>query len=78
MQKNVPDQKKTVIITVFGIIVVVLAGINRLLLDNTMMSGIVVILSIIFLVALVWLYMSSRRTAVKAQSKGTEPKPKNS
>jgi hypothetical protein len=76
MQKNAPDQKKTLIITAFGIVVVVLAGINRFFLDDTVMSGIVVILSIIFLVALVWLYISSRRAGVKAQPKGTEQKPK--
>ncbi len=77
MIKNTLDQKKAIIIPVLGIVAIVLAAINRFFLDNIVMSGIVVILSTIFFVALVWFYASSRRTAFKAQPKQAKQKPKN-
>ena len=65
--KTEVDQKKTVVLAVFGIVVVVLAGVNRLFLENTVMSGIVVTLSAIFFIAFIWCYIDSRGAALKAK-----------
>ena len=78
MSKTALDQKKTIILMVLGIVVIVLAGVNRFFFDNIVMSGIVVTLSIIFFIALIWVYVSSRRTAVKAHPKGTKQNPSTS
>ena len=77
MKKNSADLKKTVIVTVLGIVAVVLAGINRFFLNNMVISGIVVVLSLVFFVALIWLYATSRRTPIEAQSKQAKQKSKN-
>ena len=65
--KTTVDQKKTVILAVLGIVVIMLAGVNRFFLDNIVMSAIVVTLSVFFFVAFVWVYVSSRRATLKAQ-----------
>lgn len=74
--KTTPDQKKLIVITVLGIVAIVLAAINRFFLDNIVVSGIIVTLSIIFFVAFIWFKVQSRRPAVKAQPKQTKQKPK--
>lgn len=70
--KTTVDPKKTVILSVFGIVAIILAGINRFFLENIVMSAIVVTLSAFFLVAFVWIYVSSRRAAVKTHPKRTK------
>ena len=63
MTKKDFDQKITILITFFGIAIIVLAGINRLFLDNTVISGIVVALSILFFIVLIWLYARTKKKA---------------
>lgn len=77
MSKTALDQK-TIILMVLGIVVIVLAGVNRFFFDNIVMSGIVVTLSVIFFIALIWVYLSSRRGAAKAQPTGTKQNPSTS
>ena len=74
--KTTLDQKNVVMLAVLGIVVIVLAGVNRFLFDNTVLSIIVVTLSVVFFVAFVWFYISSRRAAAKSQPKQTRQKPK--
>ena len=76
MTKTTPDQKKLIAVTIVGIAAIVLAAINRFFLDNIVVSGIIVALSIIFFVAFIWFKIQSRRPAEKAQPKQTKPKPK--
>ena len=72
--KTTPDQKKLISITVLGIVTIVLAAINRFFLENIVVSGIIVTLSVIFFVAFIWFRIKSRSTAVKAQPKQTRQK----
>jgi len=74
--KTNPEQKKLIVITVLGIAAIVLAAINRFFLNNIVVSGIIVTLSIIFFVAFIWFKVQSRRQAVKEQPKQTKQKPK--
>ena len=74
MMKTTPDQKKLISITILGIVTIVLAAINRFFLDNIVVSGIIVTLSIIFFVAFIWFRIKSRSPAVKAQPKQTRQK----
>ena len=74
--KTTPDQKKLISITVLGIVTIVLAAINRFFLDNIVVSGIIVTLSIIFFVAFIWFKIKSRPPSVKAQTKQTKQNPK--
>jgi len=53
LEKYSLNQKKTNII-VFGVLVIVLWGINRLFLQNTVTSAIVVVLITVFFLVLVW------------------------
>ena len=76
MPENASDPKTTVIITAFGIAILVLAAINRFFLSNILISAIVVTLSIIFFGTLVWFYVNKRKAALKAQPKQTKQKPK--
>jgi heme/copper-type cytochrome/quinol oxidase subunit 2 len=76
MMKTNPEQKKLIVITVLGIAAIVLAAINRFFLNNIVVSGIIVTLSIIFFVAFIWFKVQSRRQAVKEQPKQTKQKPK--
>ena len=76
MLKTTLDQKTVVMLAVLGIVVIVLAGVNRFFLENTVMSAIVVTLSVVFFVAFLWFYISARRAAAKAQPKQTKQKPK--
>lgn len=64
-------QKKTAII-IFGILVVVLASLNRLFLQNAVMSAVVVVLIIVFLLVLVWFSIHSRRITFKNVPKRTK------
>lgn len=66
------DQKKAVIM-VFGVLVVVLAAINRFFLQNLAMSVAVVALIIVFFLVLIWFLITSRRVSTKAQTKDTKP-----
>jgi len=74
--KTNPEQKKLIVITVLGIAAIVLAAINRFFLNNIVVSGIIVTLSIIFFVAFIWFKVQSRRQAVKEQPKQKKQKPK--
>jgi hypothetical protein len=76
MPENASDPKTTAIITAFGIVILVLAAINRFFLSNILISAIVVTLSIIFFGTLVWFYVNKRKAALKAQPKQTKQKPK--
>ena len=53
-------QKKIAII-ILGIVVIVLGSINRLFLQNLAMSAIVVVLTIVFLLVLVWFSITSKK-----------------
>jgi sensor histidine kinase regulating citrate/malate metabolism len=48
-------------IIILGILVIVLGSINRLFLENIVMSAIIVILTIVFLIGLVWFSIHSRK-----------------
>lgn len=74
--KTTPDQKKLISITVLGIVAIVLAAINRFFLDNIVVSGIIVILSIIFFVSFIWFKIKARTTTMKVQPKQTKQTPK--
>jgi Flp pilus assembly protein TadB len=52
-------------IILLGILVIVLGSINRLLFENIVMSAIIVILTIVFLIVLVWFSIYSRRITLK-------------
>jgi len=76
LEKYSLAQKKTGII-IFGIIVIVLASLNRLYLQNTIMSIIVVVLVIVFFLVLVWFSIHSRSMTLKRpQKQKTMPKSK--
>jgi uncharacterized iron-regulated membrane protein len=76
MMKTTLAQKNVAILAVLGIVVIVLAGVNRFLFDNTVLSVIVVTLSVVFFVTFVWFYITSRRAAAISQPKQTKQKPK--
>jgi hypothetical protein len=60
LEKYSLAQKKVAII-VFGILVIVIASVNRLFLQNTGISAIVLVLTIVFLLTLVWFSIHSRK-----------------
>jgi quinol-cytochrome oxidoreductase complex cytochrome b subunit len=69
MLENYSVDQKKVVIAVFGIFVVVLAGINRFFLKNMAMSAVVVTLIIVFFVVLIWFTIHSRRVTSQEQPK---------
>ncbi len=76
MTKTTPDQEKLVFITVLGIVAIVLLVINKFFLDNIVVSGIIVTLSIIFFIGFIWFNIKSKIPALKAKPKQTKQKPK--
>jgi hypothetical protein len=60
MLKNCSLAQKKVAVMVFGVLVVVLGIINRMFLQNIVVSAIVVTLVIVFLLVLVWFSLRSR------------------
>jgi hypothetical protein len=71
LEKYSLAQKKAAII-IFGILVVVIASVNRLFLQNAVMSAIVVVLSIVFLLVLIWFSIHSRSITFKNVPKRTK------
>jgi hypothetical protein len=67
LEKDSMAQKKTAII-IFGILVIVLASLNPLFLQNTVMSAIIVVLIIFFFLVLVWFSVHSRSITFKTHS----------
>ena len=61
LEKYSLNQKKTAIM-IFGVLVILFWSINRLFLQNIIMSAIVVILIIFFFIALIWFLIDSRNT----------------
>ena len=54
-------------IIIFGILVIVLANLNRFFLQNTIMSALIVILIIVFFLGFVWFSIHSRSITLKAR-----------
>lgn len=68
LEKYSLAQKKTGII-IFGILVIALASLNRLFLQNIIMSLIIVVLVIVFFLVLVWFSIHSRIITLKRPQK---------
>ncbi len=66
LEKYSLAQKKTAII-IFGILVIVLASLNRLFLQNTVMSALIVVLIIVFFLGFVWFSIHSRSITLKTR-----------
>lgn len=52
-------------IVIFGILVIVLGTINRLILENVALSAIIVVLTIVFVIVLIWFSIHQRRITLK-------------
>jgi hypothetical protein len=65
MFENYSLAQKKMVIIILGILVIVLAILNRLFLQNTVMSAIIVVLIIVFLLGLLLFSIHSRSTTFK-------------
>ena len=62
------DRKKAAVVA-FGAIVAVLGATSRFFVKNSALSMVVVVLTVVFFVALIWVWISSRRAALKEAPK---------
>jgi hypothetical protein len=58
--------QKRIAIVIFGVLVIVLGTINRLVFQNVALSAIIVVLTIAFLLVLVWFWIHQRRMTFEA------------